>query len=447
MASNEENPSKARSGSQECELTLTINDINVDPANVLYLAVREWMFDDSKVPRLELIIGDDGLFTDKEITYRGKIIKITLSRDKTDEYNVGSGSLIDTDFVILDFNFVKALGSNPGIMSEIHISALLNIPKLFEQLPNTSYENITSADAITNVLNEIGVDSQVSISVSDSMNWLRLYQTPTQFIQHVLSRSFESGDNNTGVFWFDIDKIGHYASITDMINNDEVKVAKYNIRYSTYVTLEELKTNAILDGYSETEALNTIWYTSLHIINNEGTNMTTGGSDLIESHLLLDDGTYKFGSGNSNEESPITLSEPINYNAFESLLMGELNPNNIFKGTENAIYSGTYLTGEIDNLHSDSYIIAPFKRTIAIRAIYNNMITMEMSPNTSTVLGDKINVKVHSNINTSDDNDYVNASLSGEYIITGALYLMVDGFFKKILTLNRCGFNKTDLGE
>ena len=40
------------------------NSIEFPPRNIIYMVIREWVFADSFIPRIELIIHDDGTYTD-----------------------------------------------------------------------------------------------------------------------------------------------------------------------------------------------------------------------------------------------------------------------------------------------------------------------------------------------------------------------------------------------
>jgi len=436
-----------RSGSGQCDVILTIEDVNVDPSNILSLVVREWMYDDVKTPRLELIIADDGVFTDYSVPYRGKIIKVKASRDKMDKYEENSGSYIDSEFVIIDFNFTKELGSAEGNNSVITISGILNIPMWFEILPDMGFEASTSSDVVESVCNEIGLTLNSAGAVADSMNWLRINQTPGQFFQHVLNRSKATNENDVPMFWIDIYQNAYYNNLFDMVETGIVHKASYNIRYATEVNVDDLITMGAADGVEDNEMKTTVWYTSLTFRNNQGSNVTIKGGTTKEAHIDMNTGTYSFGIGNTDGTvSPILFSDVVEYNQFENLLSTEIDPNEIFNGVDNHLYSGTILTGQLDNLWGDAYLSNPFVRSSALSAIYTNSVLVEMSPHTATMIGEKIDLDVNSNI-PNEDGSYINASLSGEYLITGSIYLLVEGFFKKILITNRTGFNEQDLGE
>jgi len=443
---NEVNPAEERSGTLQCNVILTIDGISVDPANILYLAVREWMFDDVKTPRLELIIADDGLFTDVNIPYRGKIVSLKISRDKSTEDELTAGSYIDTEFTILDFSFVKQLGSAVGNNSEVTITGIINIDKWFIISQDAAFAGKTSANVLSDVCSDINVKFNDSSSVSDSMNWLRINQTPGQFIQHIISRANPTKQNDIVLFWIDIYKTAYYTTLDQLLSNNIVHDAKYNLEYYQEVNIKDLLFKTNRDGIEDNVAKNTIWYSSLEFTNNEGSSVITQGGKTYEDKLDFNTGTFYVGKGSSSSnEPPLKLSQVESYNQFETLLTGSINPDDIFPGVDNSLFSGSILTGQVDNVWGENYISNPYSRTSALHVLYNNKVIIEMNPNTAVLTGDKVNLEVHSNI-PNDDGGYINASLSGEYLITGSLYVLIDGFFKKFLTCNRAGFNKPDIG-
>ncbi len=442
---NETSIAEVRSGTLQCSVRVTIDGEPVDPANIETLIVREWMYDDVKTPRLELIISDDGVFTDVNIPYRGKIISVKISRDKSDEEDIFIGSYIDTEFVILDFNFVKELGSSPGNNSKIIITGIINIPNWFKLAKDMSFSKRTSSQVLSSVCSDVKLNFYNNSSVDDSMNWIRINQTPGQFIQHVVSRAKASKENDLVLFWIDIYKNANYTTLNNLLSDSIAHPAKYNLEYYQEVGIKDLLYKAKIDGIEDKEARNTIWYSSLEFRNNEGTNVVIKGGTTYEDKLNFNDGTYYLGKGSSSSnESPLKLNAVKNFNQYDNFLSGSINPGEIFPGVDNSLYSGSILTGQLDNFWGEDYISNPFRRSAALSALYNNSVTIEMNPNTPTMLGEKVNLEVHSNIANKDGN-YKNAALSGEYLITGSIYALIDGFFKKFLFCNRLGFNSQDI--
>jgi len=441
VMATETSPAENRSGTLQCDVILTIDDVNVDPSNIEYLVIREWLFDDVKTPRLELIIADDGLFTDMNIPYRGKIVSIKMTRDKVAEQDANSGSYVDSEFVILDFNFVKQLGSAQSNNSSITITGILNIDNWFTIAQDQAYAASTSANVLSSVCSDLNLNLNDSSSVDDSMNWMRINQTPGQFIQHVVSRAKASTENDIVLFWIDIYKNAFYTTINQVLTDSILHDAKYNLDYYSEVNIGSLLDKTRAAGIEDNVAQTTIWYSSLEFRNNQGTNMIIKGGTTYEDKLNLNTGTFYLGKGSASDNpQPLTLNAVAEYNQFENLLSGSLNPSEIFPGVDNSLFSGSILTGQIDNVWGEEYISNPYRRSAALTALYNNSVVIEMSPNTSSMLAEKVNLTVHSNI-PNDDNEYVNMSLSGEYIITGSTYALIDGFFKKFLTCNRTGFN------
>jgi hypothetical protein len=440
-------PAEVRRGSgSSSDVLLTINDVAVDPSNIIYLVVREWMYDDIRTPRIELVISDDGMFTDVNVPFRGKTIHLTMSRDKTQEAKE-PGTFIDTDFTILDFQFVKSLGSAIGNNSLITISGMLKIDNWFSIVPDKAFVGKKSNDVLKAVCDEIGVVLNDSAQTTDVMNWLRINQTPGQFIQHIVTRANATTANDSVLFWIDINKTAYYTTISKMKTEAVIHETKYNVRYASATNIKDLVKEAKGDGVSEPDAKTTVWYTSLDFRNNQGTNVSIKGGTTFEDKLNFNTGTFYFGKGSdAGNQPPLSLTELPEYNQFANLLEVELNPDIDFPGVNNSLFSGSILTGQLDNVWGEGYISNPYKRSGSLSALYNNSVVVEVNPNIPTMIGDKVNIEVNSNV-PNKDKSYKNSSLSGEYLITGCTYSKVEGFFKKFITCNRTGFNKQDVGE
>lgn len=138
-------------------MELSIDGNVVPNKTITYLAVREWVFDEQRLPRLEMTMLDDGYFSDVVLPYQGKKIEIYLSRDISEQDSHLQGTYLQSTFMIVDFTYTKATNDSVGNPSTINITGYLDCTDIVTQLPDKSYDNKTSAEIASEVAGVLGL--------------------------------------------------------------------------------------------------------------------------------------------------------------------------------------------------------------------------------------------------------------------------------------------------
>ena len=422
-------------------ISVSIGDLIVDPVNIKYLVVREWAFDNSRIPRLELIIMDDGAFTDLELPHQGKIIELNIIKDKSDNVEESSLITLKGKYKIIDFEFQKSNSQQAGASFPISITALLDIPNIFNIAPNVSYENKDSKTVLKSVASEFGLEFTTNIAAtSDSMNWLRINSSPLNFIQHVVERSFIS-ESDAALCYINKDKQLNYISINSAFSGEPIK-CKYNLHIALSNTIEESINRGKSINIEENEVMNSIWMSSYSIKNfSNSFELLNGGFSNNVSLIDISTGSWSVPDGNSYPEAS-QKSSIIEVDNHAKLISTELDPNKTSFNGNRFIYNGI-LPGTIkysQNVYGIDYYHSKTTRKNVLSGLLGMPTTIEINSNMPISIGDILDVDVPASVHLEEDD--VSEILSGNYIVLGILYVVDNGFFKKILSIHRIGFNK-----
>jgi hypothetical protein len=431
----------------KAKISIKIDGYIVESTSVDRLVIREWALDEYRIPRLQLSIFDDGLFTDLIVPYQGKKIEIYVCRDYTEGFEATKGNSIITTFNIIDFKYIRNIALEAGAPSLLRLTAVLDVDNLLNLKPNTTYEKSSSLDVMRSMANELNLEFFSNITNSDdTMNWICSNSSTPEFMQHVVKRSY-LGEADASLCYIDVNKVLNYNSIKSTIENSPRINAKYSTALSTAITINDLIERAKLENISEEEALTTCWFASTDIINMSSSIGLLNNS--YENNILYSDlrsdqwsvtGIDKSNPGVNNVSSKII-------NAREDILSTDEDPDKNSLQSNKVIYNGVLPNERIDgeNVYSDSYFTSKTSRKNILSSVIGNNIMIEVNPNISVQNMQIINLEVPSQVQLEPG--LTSEPLNGEYIVLGMLYMLDNGFFKKFLSLHRVGYNTSTLNE
>jgi hypothetical protein len=379
---------------------LFINDVEIIPQNIISCTIREWIFD--LLPRLELIIMDDGLLTEAKTLKDNTTIHLLFGRDINDDH------LVEVEFIKQDHS-VDIISNR---ITNITITGFLNTTNTFFPLYNRAFHNKSSVDVLRSIASEMNLTYETSqnLLTNDSMNWLQINQTNDKMIKHILKRSFKS--NDTMFCYASINNKLNYKSLAIEANNTQTTNAKLDLRkYSDNVLQDEDRT--------------TIWFNTYDIKNIEGFANRTAAN--AQKFSYLDYNTMQVQNQVVNSNIPTLVDDVVNSNTAQSvnytnfgLLFTNVNQRNVFN---------KYFEAQILN----EYIKWGF---------FNQSILININASKTVNLFDKIMLTLPSLIEEN-----VNDVYSGEYIVGGILHnLSKNSIYRKQLSLHRAGINRSNFG-
>jgi hypothetical protein len=430
---------KRRQVAPGASVILKIGDTVVDPINISLLVVREWSLDHSKIPRLELIVEDDGGLTDWDFPYHGRKIEVSIIKDKTEGVILTPGNSLEGVFKVVDMSFTKTVKGQSGETFKVFITALLDIPDLLDTAPNMAYEKKTSLDVLKAVASELGLTFATNIiNTNDAMTWIKVNTSQFAFIQDVTTRSFITATDATFSF-INKDYELKYVSIAEALK----AVPKPCIHFPEMaheVSINQIKDTAVKFGYTEQEATQTVWYSSFAFKNMaNSTEIVNKGSESTVKVLDLLTGNYSLSTGSLMTESLQVLTDTVIDN-HSTLISSKVDPNKDALTRKNIIYSGI-LPGTrttTDNVYGDDYYSAKTKRNNLISGLIGVPTTIEVNANIDVVTFDTLDFKAP--VTVATDSYESNEILDGIYIVLGIIYVLDNGVFKKLLNIHKLGF-------
>jgi hypothetical protein len=422
------------------KVNVTLNDKEIEPTNIKSIIVREWTFDHSRIPRLELIMLDDGMFIDVNIPSQGKIISIDISKDKDDVTDDTELISLKGDYIILDFNIAKNNAQQAGAPNIITISAVLNVPEFFALRPTEAFSDKDSKQVLKTISRDLGCSFNSNIdATSDTMNWLNIYQSNASFIQHVVSRSFLGSEDCT-LCYIDINSQMNYMSIITAMGNTP-KVTKFNSKMALSESLTSTIAEGKLQGFTETESAETLWFSNIVIKNSSNSSgiINNGFSNSV-TFVDLKTGSYTLGTASKVDSPTQQVTETIVDN-HSVLLTTDEDPNKISLVRDTKEYVGV-LSGHResgDNIYSDEYYSSKITRKNILAGLIGMPFLIEVNPNVAVANFELLNLEMPTSFKLEQHDS--NEILDGNYIVLGILHVFDDGFYKKILSIHRVGFN------
>jgi hypothetical protein len=436
LSANQENRRQIAPGAS---VMLKIGDTVIDPVNISLLIVREWALDHSKIPRLELIVEDDGGLTDWDFPYHGRKLEVSIIKDKTDGIELMPGNSLEGVYKVLDMSFTKTVKGQSGETFKIFITALLDIPDLLDTAPNTAYENKTSFDVIKTLATELGLGFFSNMNnTNDSMTWIKVNASQLAFMQDVTSRSFISAEDATFSF-ITKDYVLKYMSIAEALKATPKPCIHYP-EMTNEISINQIKATAIKFGYTEQEATDTIWYSSFAFKNMaNSTEILNKGSESTVKIIDLLTGNHVLSEASETPDNTQVFTDLVIDN-HSTLISTTVDPNNEALTKKNVVYSGI-LPGTrttTDNVYGNDYYSAKTKRNNLISGLMGVPTTIEVNANLDVVTFDTLDMKAP--VTVSTDAYESNEILDGLYIVLGIIYILDAGIFKKILNVHKLGF-------
>jgi hypothetical protein len=371
---------------------LKIKGQEIAAPSILSLTIREWVTD--ILPRIELIINDDGLLTEMLPLEDNDIINVVIAKHDEDD------NRIELDFNLGDFQF--------GIMSEnkrtvISMSGFLKVTDMFV-LKSRSFKNKNSKDILQQIANEnkISFDNPQGISPSDVMTWYQSTQSNFNFIKHVLQRSNISND---AIFFFgDSRNKFVYTSLKKELQKKDSITARYSI-------------NNYMRNDLPPEDKTSIWYNSYDVVNYSSfyNKINTYGTRYV--YYNLSDVVSKDYTTSTKRTEVYYKDKDLANKVVQQKFFGTISVN-------------TY----------DNY----FESLVRNDFLKNEFLSQSIMLNINSLYPVKLFDKIDLNIPSMFESDQSNEVYSGEYLVGGIIHqVSSNGIYKKMISLHRNGMNKS----
>ena len=203
---------------------LKIKGKQIITSNIVSLSIKEWIFD--IVPRIELIINDDGMLTEVYPIQDGDQIMVELKKrsDKTS---------INMAFSILSYTAGSMRGNK---FMQIMIVGAMTVKNFYSPVQYRSFHNLSSKSVFQQILSaEGGVPVSAPVSTTDTMTWLQTASN-MEFCKHVLRRSYVANDcmflyaDTTGTFNYTSLKTELEKEIEGIAHNNSKNIPPTNLK-------------------------------------------------------------------------------------------------------------------------------------------------------------------------------------------------------------------------
>lgn len=399
MVNSEKQINYDTSYNQNFYCQLKINDIPIIPGNIISLVIREWALE--LVPRIHLVFQDDGVFSEINTIQDLDTITVELARTpdtKLETTYTGTFSVLDWKCNLLADNRLHL----------IEVTGFLNIPSLFAPIKTRAFRNKNSIDVLSSIGYELGLDVIKRNNFSnnaDTMTWLQVNQSNSDFLKHVTSYAFRNED--LIMCYADSKKQLNITSLNTELDKKEEISGKYNI--------DKFTSNVLSD-----EDINVLWYSSYDYVNVNGylnklNNYGRSGNyyDLSKNkEFSVTDNSHKFSElGFKNENFKASIVKQDTYN---------IQSKNVHANFLKAKSQNDYL---INNFFGYSLVINAHA-SVKIDLMDTVMLSVPSLP--------------------YHDPDSINELLTGRYLVGGIVYMIGKNTgFQKHVSLHRNGFNKS----
>ncbi len=375
---------------------LKIKGVEYLPQNLLSLNIRENIFD--LVPMIELSILDNGMLSEKFPLEDGDEIEVELGSSDQVE------SVINMAFILQDFQIVNSDGDNLQVVV-INLTGIMKNKDLMFPFKTRAFSNKTSMDVISTIASDCGFSPDVRIKTSDSMTWRQLQQNNYQMIFETLRRSFKSDDAVLSC----ITRTGDFVvtSLKSELKNKTTKKAIYD-PHKAISNIGEKDTKAKTDEF---------YFNNFSINNSSGMVNKKIGYGVEYSYWDFENFTTKKLTSDFHGLTQFSFKNKEN--------VGK-----IVKANQTGILNTL-------NVHKN-YFEALAQNEFYISDFFKSCLVIYVNPDTKLNVFDKMNVIFPS----FDDNEVVNSTLSGEYIVGSISYqVSKGGIFRCCLGLFRNGLN------
>jgi len=403
MASNVKQKANDSSFSNFVEFygKVKIKDVEIFANNIKLLEIKSWIFD--LVPRIDLVIMDDGLFSDKFPLEEDDIIEVQLALTKDQEEPVVAEFQLQT---------YQINNSSPGDLnaSMITISGFLKNEQLFNPVRTRAFRDRTSSEVVEEIAEEIGLEPNIKVDSNDVMKWLQIDLTNAEMLRHVTEKSYHR-DNDANFCYSEINNEMTYISLKDALDAD----VKFNASFKPKRVIN--KSGFFADTTEETDEI-PIYYMDYNFLNISGLRNKSHGYGMTLNYYDLDEDV------NIEMDSD---SHPLTTNSWKTKDNIGLTSKHISRGVQSANVHGNYMKGQLQQEYMKNQFFTSYL-----------MITIK------PVLGIRLFDKLFLNLPTQD-NQSINNVHSGEYIITNITHTASsEGLYTMTLVLSRNGMNATE---
>ena len=361
-------------------------------SNIIHLAIREWAFD--IVPRFELILNDDGMFTEVYPIQDGDIVSVKIRKP-------AAAKAIELDFIIMSYSAIAMHGNK---FMQIAITGLLNITNFYSPIRYRSFHNMNSSSVLSQILtNEGNIALSSSISTNDTMTWIQTTSN-MDFCKHILRRAYLANDcpllyaDSTGKF--------NYTSFKTEVDKKEEGIARYDI---TNYSADKFQNNADLLDY---------WFNSYSIHDYNTYVNTIRNYGMIVNYYDTKKGKKSINI--SDTSTPLTQ-------------LTSKNSNNI--NTISNIKNMGYMTS--DNVHANYYTALAQNEYYKYNMFGGYLLELNINALSTPRLMGKVNVILPSLVGPGN-----NETLSGDHIIIGVVHDAIHGeVLQKRMLVTRNGAN------
>lgn len=377
-------------------MKLTLGEIPIDPQNVNYVIIREWII--SLMPTIQISINDDGMLS--EIFQLQDEMKIELLLGKTpDDENP-----LKVNFMLMDYSMGISTNNNYGI---VELTGVLDIPLLFSPLQNRSFSNKSSKNVLSTIASKDSFETNFSSTwnPTDVMTWIQSNQTDYEFIQHIAERSFVKDD--ASIMYFDSTGILNATTLNTIINKKDKKIARYDTE--KFVKM----------SFDNDEDKNTIWFNYYDLLNMNGYyNKINNYGVKIVYHDLSD-----------------SVTKDIKFDSSQLAERTFKNKNRVNRITNKQTF------GSLNNTHSN-YHLALVQNQSRIMNLMGFSMVMNINSLSNVKLADLISVNIPQMVTYAQEGP--NLQLSGRYVVVGKTYTATkNNIFRKQLIVARDGYNES----
>jgi len=378
--------------------SLRIKGKQLVSSNIIQLVVREWIFD--LVPRIEIIVNDDGVLTEIYPLKDGDLIELQLAKNDEDEP-------IDLEFLIMGWYSGSMIGNR---FNQLQIVGVMKVDGFYSPSRTRAFRGVNSFDVILQIVNSEGgrtVNKPNNVSPNDVMTWLQTGLSNMDMCKHVMKRAFIPDDalflygSTNGEFSF--------TSLKSELGSRSSRNAWFDLeKYSA-------------ESFDEPADQQDLWFSSFNIFNYSSIENIRRNYGIAFSYYDINEGKKQVLISDSSsplaEES--TQSESNNEAYVNGFSFGCLPPDNVHE---------KYFHGIAQNDYYRHQFFSGYLLELDINAL------------AKPKLFEKINVQIPSVVEEGE-----NGPLSGEYLVGGIIHEISRGeLYHKRVELFRNGINKSE---
>lgn len=370
---------------------LKIKDKQLITANIVHLCIKEWIYD--IVPRIELILNDDGILTEMYPIQDGDDISVELKKNIDD-------APINLTFSILSYS---AGAMHGGRFMQIVIVGILKVNNFYSPIQYRTFHNQNSKSVFKQLITEGGRALNSSVETNDTMTWIQT-SSNLNFCKHVLRRSFIS--NDCMFLYADTSGKFTYTSYKTEAEKKEYGIARYS--------LEKYSANKFENKIDYIDC----WFNTYNIDDNN--NLINN----IRAYGII-----------NNFYDPKIGKQSTKLNDDTHLLTELSAKDSSKKQTTSQIWNMGYLPS--DNVHKRYYDAMTQNDYYRFNWMSGFRIELNINPLSKPKLFSKIKLIIPSILGPGE-----NETLSGDYLIAGIVHDVVMGdSYKKRIVLIRNGNN------